>query len=377
MIFVTGMFRSGTTFVARLLNQSDEISFASDPFFAILKDFRNTLSNESAHKVDPHAPLEDYYFDENKFHFFKKIQNTNLGDVKIPNLKYLKEFTEASSFPYSELLSKQIHKISANNYGDFLRQGEQLLREVYGNKRLSGFKEVWANEFAPHIINVFPNTSKVIHIIRDPRAILVSNFYSEGRYPILFLARQWRKLATLAYHYSKSNQNNMIIKYEDLILNPKETIQGICNFVGINFDEKLLSTEEITDGGNKKWTQNSTFQEKSSSGFNQSSVNRWKDKIKSSDRMAIEFLCYPEMKLLGYTDFLDESFKDISSNNLIDEKDKLAKWIIPYSELNIPLEFEKENNRRGLLTKNVTEKDKELNFLVPSVYEELKSILSK
>jgi hypothetical protein len=377
MIFVTGMFRSGTTFVARLLNQSDEISFASDPFFAVLKDFRNTLSNESAHKVDPHAPLEDYYFDESKFHFFKTIQNTSLNDVKIPNLAYLKEFTRASSFPYSELLSKQIHKIIANNYGDFLRQGEQILREVYGNKRLSGMKEVWANEFAPHIINVFQNTSKVIHIIRDPRAILVSNFYSDGRYPILFLARQWRKLVTLAYLYTKSNQNNMIIKYEDLILNPKETIQGICNFVGINFDEKLLSTEEITDGGNKKWTQNSTFQENASTGFNQSSVNRWKDKIKNSDRMAIEFLCYPEMKLLGYNDFVNESFQEISSDNLVDDKEKLAKWILPYSELNVQAEFEKETYRLSLLGKNSSEKEMELNYLFPSVYQDIKTILSK
>jgi hypothetical protein len=377
MIFVTGMFRSGTTFVARLLNQSEEISFASDPFFAVLKDFRNTLSNESAHKVDPHAPLEDYYFDESKFHFFKTIQNTSLSEVKIPDLKYLKEFTEASSFPYSEILSKQIHRISANNYGDFLKQGELILREVYGNKRLTGFKEVWANEFAPHIINLFPDSAKVIHITRDPRAILVSNFYSEGRYPILFLARQWRKLATLAYHYSKSNQNNMIIRYEDLILNPQDTIQRICKFVGIEFEDKLLSTEEITDGGNKKWTQNSTFQENTSSGFNQSSVNRWKDKVKNSDRMAIEFLCYPEMKLLGYTDFVDESFKDILSANLVDEKDKLAKWILPYSELNIQLEFEKEKNRLSLLTKNSTEKEMELNYLIPSVCEDLKTILSK
>ncbi|MDF3820164.1 sulfotransferase [Leptospira sp. 96542] len=378
MIFVTGMFRSGTTFVARLLNQSEEISFASDPFFAVFKDFRNTLSNVNAHKVDPHAPLEDYYFEEEKINFFKTVQNTKLSDIKIPDVNYLKKFTEESSSPYSELLSKQIQNISAENYGDFLIQGEKYLRLTYGNKRLSGFKEVWANEFTPHINQLFPNSSKVIHIIRDPRAILVSNFYSEGRYPILFLARHWRKLATLAFHYSKSIPNNIIVKYEDLILNPKETIQSICDFVGIEFDEKLLNTEEITDGGNKKWTQNSTFNEKESAGFNKQSVNRWMDKIELSDRLAMEYLCSPEMRLMGYGDFLDEKFETISAVNFVDKKERLANWIIPYSELNFEREFLKETQRFNLLSReNVSTREKELNFLIPSVFDEMKVIVNK
>ena len=373
MIFVSGMFRSGTTFVARLLNQSDEISFASDPFFAVFKEFRNTLSKENVHKVDPHAPLEDYYFDENKLDFFKTIQNTNFKDVKIPDLEYLKKFTAESSFPYSELLSKEIHKITADNYGDFLIQGEKLLRQTYGNKRLTGFKEVWANEFTPHICNLFTENAKVIHIVRDPRAILVSNFYSEGRYPILFLARQWRKLAALADFYTEKFENSLIVKYEDLILNPKQTVEGICNFVGIRFDEKILNTEEITDGGNNKWKQNSTFDEKNSGGFNKNSVTRWKEKIEESDRLALEFLCFPEMKLLGYGDFLDEKFESISHSNLEDKKDKLAKWILPYADLDYKSEFLRERKRAELLFKEPSAREKELNYLIPSIFDKIKS----
>lgn len=377
MIFVSGMFRSGTTFVARLLNQSDEISFASDPFFAVFKEFRNTLSKENVHKVDPHAPLEDYYFDESKLDFFKTIQNTNFKNVKIPDLEYLKKFTAESSFPYSELLSKEIHKITADNYGDFLIQGEKLLRQTYGYKRLTGFKEVWANEFTPHICSLFSKDAKVIHIIRDPRAILVSNFYSEGRYPILFLARQWRKLAALAHFYTEEYENNIIVKYEDLILNPKETIEGICKFTGIRFDEKILNTEEITDGSNKKWRQNSTFDEKNSGGFNKSSVSRWKEKIEDSDRLALEYLCYPEMTLLGYGDLLDEKFGSVSHSNFEDKRDKLAKWILPYADFDYESEFSKEKKRMSLFAREASTSEKELNFLIPSIFDKIKPLFHK
>jgi hypothetical protein len=61
----------------------------------------------------------------------------------------------------------------------------------------------------------------------------------------------------------------------------------------------------------------------------------------------------------------------------VDDKEKLAKWILPYSELNVQAEFEKETYRLSLLGKNSSEKEMELNYLFPSVYQDIKTILSK
>ena len=44
-IFVTGLFRSGTTWLARALNSHPEISFESDPIAPIFNSFRYDLAN--------------------------------------------------------------------------------------------------------------------------------------------------------------------------------------------------------------------------------------------------------------------------------------------------------------------------------------------
>ncbi|RHX91177.1 hypothetical protein DLM76_18620 [Leptospira yasudae] len=375
MIFVSGMFRSGTTFFARLLNKTKEVSFASDPFFAVFKEFRNTLSKEKAHQLDPNAPLEDYYFEESKNVFFHSLQNKSLSELKIPDLAYLKEFTENSSRPYSELLSKRIPEIFAETYGEFLKKGSDLILKSYGSKQVAGFKEVWANEFVPHIIDLFGDQAKIIQIVRDPRAIVVSNFYSEGRYPLLFLGRQWRKLASLSYYYSKKYKNVLNIKYEDLIGSPEKTIRELCSFLEIEFHPSLLDTNDIKDGNNQKWSQNSTFQEKSSEGFNQKSINRWVEKINPTSRKAIEFLTYPEMKLWGYSSFEYSPGEHLNSDILKDEKDKLAKWILPYSEFNFQNEMNKETARLKSLTQEIEPKMQRSYFLYEEVYEACKSTL--
>ena len=44
--FISGMFRSGTTMIARMLHANPNIVCASDPFAPIFKSFRNNVCNE-------------------------------------------------------------------------------------------------------------------------------------------------------------------------------------------------------------------------------------------------------------------------------------------------------------------------------------------
>lgn len=374
MIFVSGMFRSGTTFIARVLNKHKDIAFASDPFFAIFKDFRNTLAENVEFNRNTDAPLEDYYFHKNQNAFFHELQGKNLSEVLIPDLDHLKEFTFNSARPYSPLLAEKFCEIKAVNYDEFIQEAALLLNQTYGPATNIGFKEVWANEFTPHVLRSFPGKAKVIHIVRDPRAITVSNFYSEGRYPLLFLGRQWRKIAGLSVYYSEHSKNSIIIKYEDLISNPEIVLKRVCHFLGVAYDPNLLNTEDIKDGGNQKWTQNSTFQEKQS-GFNQNSINRWREKISINDQKAIEFLCLPEMKFLGYTpDYINsENWNSFSAENLIDQKEKLASWIKDFSEFNYKEELTLEKKRLNYLAREPSITELQLNFLYPEIYNHLRN----
>jgi len=85
-IFVTGLFRSGTTWLARALNSHPEISFESDPIAPIFNSFRYDLANNKYKKKNHRfSPLEDY-FDSNTDLLksilnsdFKKILNKDAG----------------------------------------------------------------------------------------------------------------------------------------------------------------------------------------------------------------------------------------------------------------------------------------------------------
>ena len=61
-LFVTGMFRSGTTMLARMLASHGDMAFASDPFSRIFKSLRNSLAEHTGQEIDPASPLDDYYF---------------------------------------------------------------------------------------------------------------------------------------------------------------------------------------------------------------------------------------------------------------------------------------------------------------------------
>ena len=54
-LYVTGMFRSGTTTLSRALNTHPEIAFASDPFLDLFKILRSDVAAELG-QLTLHSP---------------------------------------------------------------------------------------------------------------------------------------------------------------------------------------------------------------------------------------------------------------------------------------------------------------------------------
>jgi hypothetical protein len=95
----------------------------------------------------------------------------------------------------------------------------------------------------------------------------------------------------------------MVIRYEDLVKNPKEIMLAVCRHVGIDFLEELLRP---TRAG-KSWQGNSAHQA-AFSGVDASTVDRWREQLDPREVWWIELHCRQGMEIAGYPLATDARF---------------------------------------------------------------------
>ncbi len=342
LLLATGMFRSGTSLLARLLGSHPQIAFAADAYQPLFKSFRNAVQNFilPPDKRQPDAPFHDYYFDPERNDAFRWQGRCSLGlgysgkpslsDLRSQIADYSREFSPGI-LPYLYLLDERTYK-------ELLLAGFTIVNKAYGDEHtsVSGFKCTWINEYSSHVLNAFPR-AKVIHIVRDPRAVTASRNVKDVKYPLLFLARQWRKLATISYdllhHHAPFEGRVHVLRYEDLITQPEAEVRRLCDFLELDFRQSLLDPSSYKDGTGKPWRQNSSYSS-DERGFNTQSLTKWKDVLAAEHVAFIERLCYAEMQLFGYmpaqVDSPDIPLDLVYQSPEIAEKE-LADWIAPFA----------------------------------------------
>ena len=331
---VSGMFRSGTTMFARMLHANPNIVCASDPFAPIFKSYRNTIAQDMIQDFDIFSPLNDYYFDKSQNSLFQELQRKNF-DVAITEqeIERVKGLIKGHCKLYSPKISLFLDVLEGKNYKQVFDSAFEIIRSSYGkgDNAVVGFKEVWVDEFASHF-NEMKKGNKVIHIVRDPRSVVASNFASEARYPLLFLIRQWRKLASIAWLNSRDNENFLLVRFEDLLKEPERVTRVICDFLGVKFHSNMVNPESFKDGDGNSWSQNSSYKNKGGQKFNSQALDKWKYTLDERITNFIEKFCFFEMELLNYEFSTDGVFDD--DEGLLDYEDDLTKcseWIQPYA----------------------------------------------
>jgi hypothetical protein len=380
---VTGMFRSGTTFCARVLSANRHIICASDPFAPIFKHYRNKFGQALLPQFDKASPLHDYYFDEFQNSLYHSIRSSSFDVELAPSsLAGLIDNVRQHSTHFSPLINSYLHNLAGKDFFELFHSGLRVIEMAYPKEHYHalGFKEVWTDEFAPHFLGLASN-ARVIHVVRDPRAVVASNYVSGARYPLLFLARQWRKLATLALVNAESSDRVKIIKYENLVSHLGETALEICSFLGVEFDEAMTRIGELKDGSNQPWYQNSSYHNAGMISQNAKTdpfsikIERWRDVLPKEYLQLVEKLCCFEMKLFGYNFVTDAALQPQITDGLLftDDSDFLANWVKPYSKYDYCREMLAENARHELI-RSQTQVDTALKMrlaLVPHMFEKL------
>ncbi|MFW5889612.1 MAG: sulfotransferase family protein [Bacillota bacterium] len=358
--FITGMFRSGTTLLARMLNTHEQIVCASDPYRPLFNLFRDQVAAElEINEIAPYDPLGDY-FAKGQINLFNQIQNENF-EKKIPESERENLLNKIKSHgkPFSPKIINNLEEIVGENFKEIYINLLENVPKYYGagTEKWEGTKEVWTTEFVPALADTFPE-HKFLLVIRDPRAVAASKNVNDKKYPWLFLIRQWRKLTILSWLYNNNSNFQdrvLLVRYEDLVRMPREISVKICDFLNINLDDKILNPGNFKDGHGDKWLQNTSYENKKVE-FNTNSIDKWKKVLSKKEVRFIENLCYFEMNLFDYEFEETDDFK-IDKDLIIDppyiDNIDLVNWIQGFYDKRTKIsninEVAKENTRQEFL----------------------------
>ena len=119
---------------------------------------------------------------------------------------------------------------------------------VYRAKAGIEGKPLWGDkrpDYTNHVAQLatyFPN-SKFLHVVRDPRAVALSwapkNWGPRTTY---HCARAWVQKVGAATNDMEilEDSRTKTIKYEELLVDPRKVLEGICRFLNIPFSEAML-----------------------------------------------------------------------------------------------------------------------------------------
>lgn len=383
-LFITGMFRSGTTLLGRLINAHPRIGVASDPFRPFYNSLRSQVASGIGLDVPPDAPLSDYYFDPEGLRVFQEIQQTDLNHpLEIDALDDLRSRCADHGRPYAPRIAESIERLTGETYAELFQSMVDLTGEECGpeDAEAVAFKEVWTDEFTPLLCRSRADI-RCIHIVRDPRAVAASKNSREEKYPWWFLARQWRKLAALSWAYSRLpslSHKVLNLRFEDLIQKPERTVERICSFLDVEYDGAMADPSTYVDGRGQPWQQNTSYGEGSKK-FDTSSVDRWRETLNENEVRFVESLCAPEMSLHGYeTETKVRPPKPIASPRV--EDSNLADWMqgeIHNDRLTTSVHAAKEHLRYNALgAEDVADEIATGCFLRRDVYKEISSEIAE
>jgi hypothetical protein len=370
-VFLTGIYRSGTTLLDKILNSHPQVSIFSQPFSPLYFNMKKLfLKKKGIEREYPFSPdFMEQAHSEEFLHFLDTYIITSRDlDVLFEDIKN-----------YTGQMTSGVEKFRTKvREGKFLEVFDSLIKLLDHHSigtQYAGVKEILCEEFIPYFTG---QRIKSMIIVRDPRDIICSLNFGKGKEytgdmrPLLYSLRLWRKSVAYAICY-RNEQNFLSIRYEDLVLQTESTLKKVTSFLEIpSFQSKEYSVP-LKDQNDKLWKGNSSHGMYSH--INAGSIGKYKELLDDASIQYIENVCYPEMKYLDYP--FKHEHHDINQISAYKEpfltgRKNFSPGFSSDAE-NISMEIRRFNSlsERKLLSK---EEHRQL-FLFPEVYAELKKMM--
>jgi hypothetical protein len=301
-IFVVGVSRSGTTLMRNILERSDRIALAIENHF-----LGHILEREGAR----------YYFR----HAGDLAQDETLR--KIVDMIYSGEFQKRSRWrevsPYWRWLTAHVEaeeltrRLLALSPADRTERGLMAtFMRVYADKQgrpIMGEKTPAHLAYVDTLLEWFPN-GRVVHMIRDPRAVYVSDLHrrmTKRRAPYSWLIRipfalsavllvqvtwVWAGAARRDRYLKRRYPDRYrLVRFEDVVSEPDKTLPALFAFLGVTPPADPTAVKVYARGF--RW---------GAEGLDSAAASRWREHIRPFPQRWLKFWLGSYMRRFGYTD---------------------------------------------------------------------------
>lgn len=264
-VYISGHYRSGTTLISNILDQNPDLKIT----YGTIHYLRS---------YGKYEPISERY-----------------GELIKDTCERLRKKwqLEAQELEMIQEVEKSTNITNAVVYDALMR----VFLETSQNERWGEKTNVQWEGMLP-FLDMFLN-GRCIHIIRDPRAVLASFKHFTFQPTPRYLDSNFAAMAMfdfVARDEIKSDPRILLLKYEDLILNPEKVIRNICDHLQVTFHEKML---DMTGQANAPYEANSSFHDAKKT-IDSASLDLWKNKLSKADIAFTEGLLGERMSKWGY-----------------------------------------------------------------------------
>jgi hypothetical protein len=285
MPFVVGAARSGTTLLRLMLDAHPELAIPPETgFLAACAKLRGRG-------------------DKLRERFFRTVVNYPKGTPSWPDFEVPEEvFREA------------LMNIEPFNVADGLRAFYRLYAARFAKPRAGDKTPIYCFHLDA-VRRVLPE-ARFVHIIRDGRdaALSLRRMWFSPGWEMETQAAYWSKFVLAARRDGLGQPDYLEVRYEDLILHTRETLERICAHIGLGYDERMLSYHtraparlkehkgRTRPDGTTVLTQEQRLrqQESTTEPPDPSRVFAWKQLMSADDRKRFQRVAGELLKELGY-----------------------------------------------------------------------------
>lgn len=290
-IFLCGHRKSGTTMLSNLLDGHPELCVYPSDICLLYGYYPYHIQND---REANRLRIEKVVFDTLR----RKARTTGYTDRFNPEL-LKKHFDKNIDM---DRLDDMSHVLST-----LFTSYQNIMSDRNISKKHFVAKETSIEIYADTLDQWFPGC-RFIQLIRDPRDNYGAIKAGNTKHYRIFGETEKHSLASLLHRgalgmrlahintHLLGTERYMVLRFEDLVTEPKTSLQKICAFLNIDFHESLLTPTVL-----QMPTQGNNYDGKKLFRISRDNVGRWRERISNEEAQIIEFHFKDLMTAFGYT----------------------------------------------------------------------------